>query len=400
MKIFLADSMSPSVVDALERGGHVVVSRPEAKGDALIEAIEDENPAVLVVRSTRLTEAALEAAPDLELVVRAGAGYDTIDVTAASSRGIFVANCPGKNAVAVAELAMGLILSLDRRLPDNVADARGGIWNKAEYSSAAGLKGRTLGLVGLGNIGQEVDHRARAFGMRVIAWSRSLTPETAAEAGIGFRSTAMDVARDADIVSLHVAATPDTKGLANRSFFEAMNEGAFFINTTRASVVDEEALLWAVEHRGIRAGLDVFEEEPAGKDGRFESRLAGHPGIYVSHHIGASTEQAQESIAREAARIVLRFAETGEVANCVNLAEKSAATHHLTVRHLDRVGVLANILGEMRTAGWNVQEMENLVFAGSVAACAYIRYDGDTDPVVLGRIASLPDVLAVSAIEL
>lgn len=400
MKIFLADSMSPNVVDVLEHAGHEVVSRPEVKGDALLEAVAKENPAVLIVRSTKVQAVLLDAAPALELVIRAGAGYDTIDVDYASERGIFVANCPGKNAVAVAELTMGLLLSLDRRLPENVAEARAGSWNKAEFSKAAGLKGRTLGLIGLGNIGREVARRAQAFGMRVIGWSRSLTPEEAEEMRIGFRALPIEVARDADVVSLHVAATPDTKGLADRAFFEAMKEGALFLNTTRSSVVDEDALVWAMDHRGLRAGLDVFNDEPAEKSGPFKSRLATHTGVYLSHHIGASTEQAQESIAGEAARIAIRFCGTGEVANCVNVAERSGAKHQLTVRHLDMVGVLANVLGEMRTAGWNVQEMENLVFAGSKAACAYIRYDGDTDPVVVGRIAALPDVLAVSAIEL
>lgn len=400
MKIFLADKLSPSVIESLERGGHRVVSRPEAKGDALVAAVEEENPTVLVVRSTKVPEAVMEAAPGLELIVRAGAGYDTIDVEAASTRGIFVANCPGKNAVAVAELTMGLILALDRQIPDNVSEARRGAWNKAGFSRAAGLKGRTLGLIGLGSIGREVADRAHAFGMRVIGWSRSLTPEAAADLGIGFRATPVDVARDADVVSLHVAATPDTKMLADRAFFDAMGSGAFFINTTRSSVVDEEALVWALDTKGIRVGLDVFADEPAAKEGTLESALASHPGVYLTHHIGASTEQAQEAIAAEAARIVLAYAGSGEVPNCVNLAEKTPATHQLTVRHYDRVGVLANILGEMRTAGWNVQEMENLVFAGARAACAYIRYDGDSDPVVIGRIAALPDVLAVSAIEL
>jgi D-3-phosphoglycerate dehydrogenase len=400
MKIFLADKLSSSCVDALERGGHEVVSRPDAKGDALVEALRSENPAVLVVRSTKVPESLLDAAPALELVVRAGAGYDTIDVDAASSRGIFVSNCPGKNSVAVAELTLGLVMALDRRIPDNVADARGGTWNKAEYSKAPGLKGRTLGLVGLGSIGREVARRAEAFGMRVIGWSRSLTPESAAGMGVGFRATPIEVARDADIVSLHVAATADTKHLADRAFFEAMSPGALFINTTRSSVVDEEALVWAVENRGIRAGLDVFEDEPAAKDGTFRSAVASHPGIYVTHHIGASTEQAQESIAAEAARIILLFSETGDVVNCVNVADQTPATHKLTVRHLDRVGVLANVLGEIRTAGWNVQEMENMIFAGARAACASIRFDGDADPEVLARIGALPDVLAVSVIKL
>lgn len=400
MKVFLADKLSPACLDALHAAGHTVVNRPDAKGEALRDALAEAAPGVLVVRSTKVTADLMAAAPGLELIVRAGAGYDTIDVAAASARGIFVANCPGKNSVAVAELTLGLILSLDRRIPDNVADARRGEWNKDRYSKAEGIKGRTIGLVGLGSIGKEVAVRARSFGMRVIGWSRSLTPAMAADLGIGFRASPIDVARDADIVSLHVAATGETSRLADAAFFDAMKPGALFLNTTRSSVVDETALLDALQKKGIRAGLDVFEGEPAGKDGAFESALASHPSVYLTHHIGASTEQAQEAIAEEAVRIVNVYASTGEVANCVNIAERSAATHHLTVRHYDRVGVLAAVFAEMKEAGWNVQEVENLVFASAPAACAYIRFAGVPDDATIERIRSHPDVLAVTLLEI
>ncbi|RMF61982.1 MAG: hydroxyacid dehydrogenase, partial [Bacteroidetes bacterium] len=379
---------------------HTVVNDPSLKGEALVEALRTEQPEVLVVRSTKVPAEAMDADPRLELIVRAGAGYDTIDVEAASARGIFVANCPGKNAAAVAELTLGLILALDRSIPDNVLDARNGVWNKAKYAKAAGVKGRTLGVIGTGNIGQEVIRRARAFDMNVIAWSRSLTDEKAAALGVRRMASPLDVAREADIVTLHVAATPETKHLADAAFFEAMKPGAFFINTTRSSVVDEEALRKALDEKGIRAGLDVMSNEPAVKEGTFSHPLAGHPNVYMTHHIGASTEQAQEAIAQEAVRVVNTYAETGEVPNCVNIADHSPATHQLTVRHLDRVGVLAAVLDEMRKAGWNVQEMQNLVFAGARAACAYITFDGEPNEATVERIAAHPDVLAVSLIAL
>ncbi|MFT5142478.1 MAG: D-3-phosphoglycerate dehydrogenase [Rhodothermales bacterium] len=400
MTILVADALSKSGLNQMRDAGHRVDVRPELSGASLIAALEEVNPGVLIVRSTKVPDEALAAAADLQLVVRAGAGFDTIDVTGASSRGIFVANCPGKNAVAVAELAMGLILSVDRRIPDNVADARRGEWAKAAYSKADGLKGKTLALIGLGNIGKAVLRRAKAFGIHVVAWSRSLTPEAARKLGVEYRATIAEAIADADIVSLHVAATPDTKHLANRAFFEALKPGATFINTTRSSVVDEDALLWALDERGLKAGLDVFSEEPSGKSGPFESRVAAHPSVYVTHHIGASTAQAQESIAQEGVRVVLRFAETGEVSNCVNMAEKSEATHQLTVRHLDHVGVLAAVLDEIRAAGWNVQEMENLLFAGGGAACAYIRFQGTPDEEVLDRLSRHPDILAISLVGL
>ncbi|MEX1055324.1 MAG: NAD(P)-dependent oxidoreductase, partial [Rhodothermales bacterium] len=294
MKILLADKISESGLGILREAGHDVVPLPRAKGDELTVAIRNEKPQVLIVRSTRVTAEMMEASPALELIVRAGAGYDNIDVESASSRGIFVSNCPGRNSDAVAELTIGLMLALDRRIPDNVSDARAGRWNKGLYSSARGIKGATLGIVGLGNIGTRVAALGQALGMSVVAWSRSLTDEKAEELGVLRKSTPVDVAAASDVVSLHVSAASETRGLANDAFFQAMKPGAIFINTTRSSVVDEGALRRALDEKGIFAGLDVMEGEPAQKEGSFEHPLAGHPNVYITHHIGASTEQAQD----------------------------------------------------------------------------------------------------------
>ena len=400
MKVLLADALSESVVNRLLDAGCTVDSQPALKGEELTNALAAVQPQVLVVRSTKVTEADMKAAPSLELIVRAGAGYDTIDVSAASGLGIFVANCPGKNASAVAELTIGLLLALDRSIPDNVIEARAGEWNKAKYAKAAGVKGRTLGVIGTGNIGQEVIKRALALDMHVIAWSRSLTDEKAKSLGVTRKDSPVDVAADADVVTLHVAATAQTAKLADAAFFAAMKEGAFFINTTRASVVDEDALVDAMDTKGVRAALDVFSDEPAAKSGSFSHRLASHPSVYLTHHIGASTEQAQEAIAMEAARVIEAYASTGEVPNCVNLATQTDATHQLTVRHLDKVGVLARVLNEISVANWNVQEMENVIFDEGRAACAYIRFDGFSDDSVVDRISVMEDILAVTLIEL
>jgi D-3-phosphoglycerate dehydrogenase len=400
MKILIADAFSETGTQRLRDAGHTVVADAGLKGSALTEALAQHEPQVLIVRSTKVTATDLDADPDLELIVRAGAGYDTIDVAGASERGIFVANCPGKNATAVAELAFGLLLVLDRRIPDNVAEARQGQWNKAAYSNAFGIKGSTLGLIGLGSIGQEMIPRAKAFGMRVVAWSRSLTDESAAELGVARMESPEDVAAAADVVSVHVASTPETKGLIGRSFFEKMHDEAFLINTSRAAVVDEEAARWAMEEKNIRFATDVPAGEPAAKQGDFEHPFAGHPNFYVTHHIGASTEQATEAIGQEAVRVVTTYAETGRVPNCVNLAEQSPATHLLTVRHRDRVGVLAGVLDAVSQAGWNVQEMENLIFAGAEAACARIRFDGRPNPETLQAIHDQDHVLAATIIAL
>jgi D-3-phosphoglycerate dehydrogenase len=400
MTILVADNIADVGIQQLEDAGHTVVERPSLSGDALVEALRDERPQVMIVRSTKVTPEALDASPPLSLIVRAGAGYDTIDVEGASARGIYVANCPGKNSVAVAELTIGLVLSLDRRIPDNVADARSGRWNKKTYAQADGIKGKTLGIIGLGNIGEEVLRRARAFDVEIAAWSRSLTEERAAELGVTYCDTPTHLAGMADIVTLHVAATPDTKHLADRSFFEALPDGALFINTTRASVVDEEALAWALDEKEVRAALDVMEGEPAAKTGAFEHPLADHPRVYMTHHIGASTQQAQDATAAEAARVVTTFDATGDVPNCVNLALQTPARYQISVRHRDKVGVLARVLDAMRKAEWNIQEMENRIFEGAQAAVANIRFEGPFDEATLDAIESEDDVLAVSMIEL
>src|SRR2546430_12343151 len=173
MKVLVADKFEKSGLDGLKTVGCDVVYQPDLKDDALTAAIRESSADVLVVRSTAVTSVMLESG-GLSLVVRAGAGYNTIDVATASARGIYVSNCPGKNAVAVAELAFALLLALDRRVPDNVAALRAGKWNKKEYSKARGLFGRTIGLLGYGSIGQQMAKRAAAFGMPIVVWSRRL----------------------------------------------------------------------------------------------------------------------------------------------------------------------------------------------------------------------------------
>lgn len=399
MRVLLADKFEQSGIDGLGAAGCDVVYSPALKDQSLVDEVAAQAPDVLVVRSTKVPEAVLTAGP-LKLVVRAGAGYNTIDVAAASRLGIYVANCPGKNSVAVAELAFGLICALDRRIADNVADLRVGAWNKAEYGKAKGLYGRTLGLIGLGGISREMIPRAKGFGMPVVAWSRSLTADMAAELGITPAASPEEVAAVADIVSVHVALTAETRGLLGAAFFDAMKDGAFFINTSRGDVVDEPALIAAIKAKGLRAGLDVFANEPAGATGEFVAEIASLPGVYGTHHIGASTDQAQEAIAAEAVRIVRVFKETGTVPNVVNLAKKTPATSSIVVRHLDRPGTLAHTLDAISTAGINVQEMENIIFDGALAAVARINVEGAVGESLIGAIKAYEAVIDVTVIEL
>src|ERR1051325_350918 len=400
MRVLIADKFEQSGRDGLQSLGCEISFQPDLKDDALVEAIRDTRADVLVVRSTAVNAAALEAGA-LSLVVRAGAGYNTIDVAAASRRGIYVSNCPGKNSIAVAELAFALILALDRRTADNVIALRAGEWNKKEFSKARGLFGRTLGLVGLGKIGQEMIPRARAFGMPVVAWSRSLTPERAAELGVELKASPLEVAKASDVVSVHVALTPETKHFLSTDFFNAMHEGAYFINTARGDVVDQQALVTAMQTRGIRAGLDVYAVEPTSSAGEFHDEIVKEQGLYGTHHIGASTDQAQEAIAAETVRSVKEFKETGKVPNVVNLARRTPATHRLVVRHRDRPGVLAGVLEGVRAEQINVQEMENIVFEGAAAAVARINLDNAPTKETLNKLqASNADIIELDLLEL
>jgi D-3-phosphoglycerate dehydrogenase / 2-oxoglutarate reductase len=396
MKVLVADKFEEVGVAELQAHGFAVDLRPGLSGDALVAALASADPDVLVVRSTQVPAAAMTATPRLKLVVRAGAGYDTIDVTAASAEGVYVANCPGKNAIAVAELAWGLILSCDRRIPDQTADLRQGRWNKKEFGVARGLFGRTLGVLGLGPIGLAVIERARAFGMPVIAWSRSLTHERARELGVERADTPLELAAKSDVVSIHVAGGADTRKLVSRDFIDHMKPGATLINTSRGSVVDEEALRWGIAERKLRAGLDVFEGEPKAATGEFDSAVAREDRVYGTHHIGASTDQAQTAIALEAVRIIRHFRSTGEVLHCVNRAVKSPATCLLTVRHRNRPGVLAQVFQVLSEARINVEEMENVIYAGALAASARIQLDTSPSETDLDRIRrSCDEILSV-----
>jgi D-3-phosphoglycerate dehydrogenase len=379
VKVLIADAFEQTGRDGLAAAGCAVLYQPELKDEALAAAIRDSGADVLVVRSTAVTAAMLEAGT-LSLVVRAGAGYNTIDVAAASKRGIYVSNCPGKNAIAVAELAFALMLSLDRRIPDNVADWRAGRWNKKEYSKARGIFGRTLGLLGYGNIGQEVARRAHGFGMPVVVWSRRFATGKADPSSeavpLRVARTPQALAEQADVLSIHLALNAETRGMVNASILDRLKPGSFVINTARAEVVDYAALETAAREKNLRVGLDVFDAEPSTATGAFTAPIASLPLVYGTHHIGASTDQAQEAIAAETVRIIESYANTGKVPNVVNLAKQTPATHVLVVRHRDRPGVLAHVFDRLRTANLNVQETENVIFDGAHAAVARINLDG------------------------
>lgn len=370
MRILIADKFSAVGQEALRGLGHELIFDPGLGAGDLPDALGKQRPEVLVVRSTKVSDAALAAAGELSLVVRAGAGVNTIDLESASRRGIFVANCPGKNAIAVAELAFGLILALDRRLCEANAELAAGAWNKKAYGKGRGIHGRHLGLIGYGAIARELASRARAFGMRVSAYSPTADREAAARRKVQIVDSLDALLASSDVVSIHVPYRESTRHMIGARELALMPEGAILIHTARGGVVDDRALAEAVASGRVRAGLDVFEAEPAEGEAPFDNPLRELDDIYMTPHIGASTEQAAEAIAAETVRIIREFAERGAVPNVVNLDTERTGHYTLVVRHHDRVGVLAGILDSLRRHRLNVQEMSNVVFKGAEGAAS------------------------------
>lgn len=322
MKVLVADQFESAGREGITALGCELVFDPSLTPDSLPDALRLLAPDVLVVRGKKVRADAIEAGASLKMIIRAGAGYDSIDTAAAARAGIAVCNCPGTNAVAVAELVFAHLLACDRRIVDQTLDLREGRWNKREYSKARGLKGLTLGVIGLGAIGREVIRRAKAFEMTIWAHSLNMTPDRALDLHVHYggrtRAELEQMLARCDAVTIHVAANPESERMCNAAFFGAMKPGAYFINTSRGSVVDEAALAEAVRARGIRAGLDVFDREPSDPACAWTTPLAALPGVSCTHHVGASTDQAQNAVAEEVVRIIRVFRDTGQFVNRVN----------------------------------------------------------------------------------
>ncbi len=397
MSVLIADTFPEKYISAITGLGVKVNYKPKLKSEELAANIGDAT--ILVVRSTEVKADCISSAKNLSLIIRAGAGVNTIDIKSANARGIYVTNCPGKNSIAVAELTMGLLLALDRRIADNVSDLRAGRWNKGEYSNADGVFGKTIGVIGIGQIGLEVISRAKAFGLDVVGWSKSLTLEKASDLEIHYAASVRELVAQSDIVTVHVALKPETRGLISREIIASMKPGTIFLNTSRAEIVDEAALADAVQSGKIKVGTDVFVGEPEEKKCDFRSDFASMPNVYGTHHIGASTEQAQNAVAEETVAIISNFVKHGTVRNWVNRARKTAAAWQLVVRHYDKPGVLANVLGDLKASAINVEEMENVIFDGGQTACATIKLQQEPKADVLQKIRTRHDEVIQASVN-
>ena len=398
MRLLLADKIDIQALEELRVLGIEIVSRPELTRDTLPDALEGVG--ILVVRSTEVTAKAIDAGKQLNLIIRAGAGVNTIDVVAASARGVYVANCPGKNGAAVAELTLGLILALDRRLVDATSDLRAGRWEKTQYQAARGLFGQRIGIAGLGAIGQEVLARARGFGLVPWAWSRSLSANRAAKMDVAHARSLEELASKSDIFTIHLSLKPQTRGIISRKVLEALPDGAIVVNAARSEVLDYEALQDLIPKKGLRVGLDVFPSEPATGAEPFAAPILESGIVYGTPHIGASTEQAQRAIARETARIIRCFLTEETIPNVVNICATSPARFVIVVRMLDKVGVLANTLSVLKRHGINIEEISNTVFEGAHASCSKLRVSGRPSEYAMKEIAAFEEILHVDVVAL
>lgn len=394
LKVLVADKFPDKYIQQMKDLDLEVIYNPKLGEKDLPEAAKDVD--IVVVRSTVVNEETINNSKKLNLIIRAGSGVNNINIAAANKKGIYVTNCPGMNAVAVAELAVGLMIAIDRSIPDNVSDFNKGVWNKDKYSKGKGLKGKTLGLIGVGNIGKEVARRALAFEMNV--YGKDITRIEGVQ--IKDFSEMDQLLPLCDIVTIHLPATPQTKGLFNKQMFSYMKDGAYLINTSRQDVIVEDDLLEAIKDKNIRYACDVFKGEPEGKSGEVVSKLQNNPNIYVTHHIGASTEQAQDAVAEETLNIIKHFVHSGVIDHWVNRAKITDAHYQLVVKHYDKPGVLASVLDVIRSGQINIEEIENIIFEGGIAACCTMKLQNAATADMLKKISENANVISVSHVEI
>ena len=298
MRVLVADALDAAAVARLRAAGLDVVEQTGLKDASLIAALQTCD-GIIVRGATKVTGDVLRAVPSLRAVVRAGTGLDNVDVVVARERGVAVSNTPAANAVSVAELVFGLVLALERHLVAAATDLRAGHWEKTKYAGRE-LCGRTLGLLGFGRIGREVALRARAFGMEAIACDPVLSQWPAGYEWVR-PVTRDELVTEADVLSIHVPLTPETRGAIGARELALMRRDAVVVNCARGGVLDEAALHAALSAGALRgAALDVFEHEPPG-----EHPLLALPNVIATPHLGASTAEAQRRAGLEAAEIMI-----------------------------------------------------------------------------------------------
>lgn len=393
MRILVACDLPELALEQLRALASDVVYEPDLSAAQLRDAVGDVG--ILVVKSTRVSPETLDRATGLQLIVHAGSGAGEISIEEASAAGVFVSHCPQTHATAVAELTMGLILALDRRIVENAVAMREGRWIRSQFTDAHGLAHRTIGILGYGEIGRQVARRARAFNMRVVAWAPDLTAEAPHEPDVEFCNWPRELARMSDIVTVHAVADDEDEHdvIVDAEFLESLPAGAYLVHMGRPGAIDQNALIEAIQSRNLRVATDVYISEPASDTARARFRIAEQPGVVCTQHIGALTQQARGATAAEVVRIIRAFLVSGELTNCLNLADRSPATWQLVLRLRDQVGVMAAVLEAVRADGINAEEITSRVFTGAKAAWCTIALDERPSTEALEAIRALPDVL-------
>ncbi len=310
IRVLIADDMSKRAVEILQKAGFTVDVKVGLKPEELASIIGQYHG--LGIRSaTKVTAAILENPGSLKIIGRAGVGVDNIDVKAAAAKNVLVINTPQGNAAAAAEMAIGLMFALARKIPQAAETMRQGIWEKKKFMGVE-IAGKTLGVVGLGNIGRQAAERGVGLKMSVIGYDPLVKSETGLPAGVKLASLD-DIITKSDFVTLHVPLTPETKDLFNAATFARMKKGSYLINCARGGIVNEEAVLEALKSGQLAgAALDVFGKEPPEP-----APLFAHENLIASPHLGASTREAQEKVAIELAEVFVGYLKDGIVRNAV-----------------------------------------------------------------------------------
>jgi D-3-phosphoglycerate dehydrogenase len=333
MKILVAEPLAPAAMDSLraQPGWEIVVADPKT-----YETHLGDSDALLVRSAVKVTSEVLKKAPKLKLIGRAGVGVDNVDLAAATAAGVLVMNTPGGNAVSVAEHTLALMLSMARSVPQASASTKSGKWEKKKFLGNE-LRGKTLGVVGLGSIGREVLKRARAFEMHVVGHDPYVSPHTAHDLGVAL-ALLPDVYAQSDYITLHVALTPETDHMLNAAAFAQMKPGIRIVNCARGELIDLAALQNAIQSGTVAgAALDVFEKEPPGEDPLF-----GLDEVVVTPHIAGSTEEAQEIVGIRIVEQVIEYLKSGVALNAVNMPALTAEQYRALGPYVDlgeRLGV-------------------------------------------------------------
>jgi D-3-phosphoglycerate dehydrogenase len=366
MKVLVCDPISPKGIALLQQRPEfeVVVLQKRLSESELLPVVPDV--VAMVVRSeTKVSRKVLEAAKALRVVGRAGVGVDNVDVEAATERGVVVMNTPGGNTISTAELSFAMILSLARKVPQAAASMTAGKWDRKQFQGIE-LAGKTLGVLGLGRIGSEIAKRALAFGMTVLGYDPFLTDARARALGIGLAVDLDDVYRDADFITVHMPVTEQTRGMLNAAAFARMKPKVCIVNCARGEIIVENDLLAALDSGKVAAvALDVFSVEPLPAEHPFRK----HPGITLTPHLGASTQEAQEKCGIEVAEVITGYLTTGEVRNAVNLPYLDAKTYEQVRPYLTLGEKLGKLLAQLApnqvdrlhiTYGGKAQELPNI----------------------------------------